>query len=71
MQKCKPVAERWVANLKPAASVALAELSALLDEIRKREGLQERKLGIFYRKSTAFLHFHEDAAGMFADHGTR
>jgi hypothetical protein len=24
-------------------------------------------LGIFYRKSKSFLHFHEDPAGIFAD----
>ena len=31
------------------------------------EGLTERKRAIFYAKSTAFLHFHEDPAGIFAD----
>ena len=50
-----------------AGSAALSELSGLLDEIRQREGLKEKGLGIFYRKSKAFLHFHEDPAGMFAD----
>jgi hypothetical protein len=39
----------------------------LLDQIRQREGLKEKKLGIFYRKSKSFLHFHEDPAGTFAD----
>ncbi len=29
--------------------------------------LTERKRGIFYRGSRAFIHFHEDPAGMFAD----
>ena len=31
------------------------------------ESLNEKKPGIFYRKSRAFLHFHEDPIGLFAD----
>ena len=27
----------------------------------------EKKRGVFYFKSRAFLHFHEDPKGMFAD----
>ena len=27
----------------------------------------EKKRGIFYRKSAAFLHFHEDPDGLYAD----
>jgi hypothetical protein len=42
-------------------------LSDLLDQIRQRQGLKEKKLGIFYRKSKSFLHFHEDPSGIFAD----
>lgn len=29
--------------------------------------LRERSEGVFYLKSAAFLHFHEDPSGMFAD----
>jgi hypothetical protein len=39
----------------------------LLDRVRTKEGIKEKKLGIFYRKSKSFLHFHEDPAGLFAD----
>ncbi len=53
--------------MKHAGEAALANLSGLLAQIRTREGLKEKKLGIFYRKSKSFLHFHEDPAGMFAD----
>jgi hypothetical protein len=53
--------------MKHASGAALAELPELLDHIRIRDGLKERKLGIFYRKSKSFLHFHEDPAGLFAD----
>jgi hypothetical protein len=53
--------------MKHATPAALERLSQLLAEIRTRDGLAEKKLGIFYRKSRAFLHFHEDPAGLFAD----
>ena len=36
-------------------------------ELRKCAGLKEKQRGVFYRKSAAFLHFHEDPAGLFAD----
>jgi hypothetical protein len=53
--------------MKHAGAVALHGLSELLEQIRAREGIKEKSLGIFYRKSKAFLHFHEDPAGLFAD----
>ena len=53
--------------MKHAGAEALRRLEALLEEIRRRRGLKEKKPGIFYRKSKAFLHFHEDPAGLFAD----
>lgn len=53
--------------LKHAGSNALALLHGLLDDIRLRNGLVEKKPGVFYRKNKAFLHFHEDPAGMFMD----
>ena len=53
--------------MKHAGPTALHELSALLDELRAIGGLREPKKGTFYRGSSAFLHFHEDPAGLFAD----
>jgi len=53
--------------MKHAGPQALADLETLLVEIRLLSGLNERKPGIFYRRGQAFLHFHEDAAGLFAD----
>jgi hypothetical protein len=47
--------------------VALDALEPLLVELRKLDGLTERKRGVFYRGSSAFLHLHEDPAGFFAD----
>jgi hypothetical protein len=52
--------------MKHAGVAALARLEPLLAEVRTR-ALVEKKLGVFYRKSRAFLHFHEDPAGLFAD----
>lgn len=53
--------------MKHAGEAALDQLESLLAQIRKIEGLKEKKRGIFYLKSKAFLHFHEDPAGLFAD----
>jgi hypothetical protein len=55
--------------MKHAGTEALRHLSELLVQIRQRQGLKEKKLGIFYCKSRSFLHFHEDPAGLFADLG--
>jgi hypothetical protein len=53
--------------VKHANVTALHQLSELLQQIRVKEGIREKKLGIFYRNSKSFLHFHEDPAGLFAD----
>jgi hypothetical protein len=45
----------------------LVPLADLLASLRAFEGLTERSPGTFYRKSNAFLHFHADDAGLFAD----
>jgi hypothetical protein len=53
--------------MKHATAVALDRLEPLLSSLRKLDGLRERSRGTFYWKSKAFLHFHEDPAGLFAD----
>jgi hypothetical protein len=53
--------------VKHAGADALGVLSELLQKLRTRTSLVERKPGIFYVKGKAFLHFHEDRAGLFAD----
>jgi hypothetical protein len=45
----------------------LARISPLLEELRARPVLRERRAGVFYLKSRAFLHFHDDPSGIFAD----
>ena len=53
--------------MKHAGPQALAILEALLGQLRRLPGLVGKKPGVFYRRGRAFLHFHEDAAGLFAD----
>jgi hypothetical protein len=53
--------------MKHAGEEALAKLAPLLAQIRQAGGLTEKRPGVFYLKSRAALHFHEDPAGLFAD----
>lgn len=53
--------------MKHAGSATLSSLEALLAKLRVLPGLVEKRPGIFYVKSKAYLHFHEDPAGVFAD----
>ena len=53
--------------MKHATPAALDQLDALIAELRALPGLVEKSRGVFYRKSRAFLHFHEDPRGLFAD----
>jgi hypothetical protein len=65
-RRCRPVSST-LGSMKHASPMALHQLGALLDELREIGGLREPKTGTFYRGSSAFLHFHEDPAGLFAD----
>jgi hypothetical protein len=53
--------------MKHAGAGALEALNDLLTSLRARAVLVERRPGIFYLRGKAFLHFHEDRAGLFAD----
>jgi hypothetical protein len=53
--------------VKHAGDDALDRLEPFLIDLRKVPGLVEKKRGVFYRKSAAFLHFHEDPSGLHAD----
>jgi hypothetical protein len=53
--------------MKHAGPATLMNLKTLLERLRFLPGLVEKKPGIFYLKSKAYLHFHEDPAGNFAD----
>ena len=53
--------------MKHAGPDALAQIEPLLDDLRRMPALVEKSPGTFYVSSKAFLHFHEDPAGLFAD----
>ena len=56
-----------VPKMKHAGPDTLAAIAPLLQRLRAQPGLVERTPGCFYRKSTAFLHFHDDPTGLWAD----
>jgi hypothetical protein len=45
----------------------LDQVEPLLAELRRLPGLTERSRGVFSRRARAYLHFHQDPAGLFAD----
>lgn len=53
--------------MKHAGPATLARISSLLEELRARPVLREKRPGVFYLKSRAFMHFHDDSSGVFAD----
>ena len=53
--------------MKHAGPDALARLAPLLRQLRAIAGLKEPRPGVFYRRSKAFLHFHDDPKGLYAD----
>ena len=53
--------------MRHATLETLEEIEPLLEELRSVPGLVEKRPGIFYRRSKAFLHFHEDPSGLHAD----
>jgi hypothetical protein len=53
--------------MKHAGADVLDQLEPLLGRIRASGALKEKSRGIFYLKSRAYLHFHEDPAGVFVD----
>ena len=53
--------------MKHAGSETFAQLDDLLTQLRQVPELTERRTGVFYRRSRAFLHFHADPTGPYAD----
>jgi len=53
--------------MKHASQEALDRLESLLVKLRQFPVLRETNRGVFYLRSKAFLHFHEDPTGLFAD----
>jgi hypothetical protein len=53
--------------VRHARQGALDELEPFLERLRAVPGLVEKSRGVFYVRSKAFLHFHEDPSGLHAD----
>lgn len=53
--------------MKHAGEVALERLEPFLRALQSMPALRERSPGTFYKGARAFVHFHEDAASLFAD----
>ena len=53
--------------MKHAGVTTLDQLEPLIERLRAIPALKEKSRGVFYLKSRAFLHFHEDPKGLFAD----
>jgi hypothetical protein len=53
--------------MRHATPETLQEIEPLLEQLRSVPGLVETRPGVFYRRSKAFLHFHEDPLGLHAD----
>ena len=53
--------------MRHARAEDLDRLEPLLARLRALPRLTEKSRGVFYVKGRAFLHFHADPAGLFAD----
>jgi hypothetical protein len=53
--------------MRHAGPDTLERIAALLDALRARAALRERRPGLFELNSRAFLHFHDDPSGVYAD----
>ena len=53
--------------MRHAGPDTLARIAPLLEDLRARPELREPRPGVFTLKSRAFLHFHDDPSGVFAD----
>ena len=53
--------------MRHVTAAGLDELGDMVSELRGVDGLKEKSRGVFYRGSRAFMHFHEDPSGLYAD----
>jgi N-acetylglutamate synthase-like GNAT family acetyltransferase len=53
--------------LRHARAEDLDRVDGLLEQLRAIDGLTERSRGTFYRRSKAFLHFHEHGGEIICD----
>ncbi len=53
--------------MRHATPQTLEALEGLLTALRRIDGIVEKRPGAFSRGSRAFLHFHDDPTGKYAD----
>ena len=53
--------------MRHATDRSLKSLAPLFVKLRAIGALTEKKPGVYYLKSKAFLHFHEDGKSIYAD----
>ena len=53
--------------MKHASTKALDCIKDILTKLKKYKSLKEKQKGMFYKNSEAFIPFHEDLKGIFAD----
>ncbi len=53
--------------MRHASPEDLEQIADLVSALRATDTLTERTPGVFYRRSKAFLHFHADPHGFYAD----
>jgi len=56
-----------LAGVQHAGPKTLASIEPLLERLRAVDGLVEKRPGVFYRRSKACLHFHEEGSDVYAD----
>lgn len=54
-------------RMRHAGAGTLARIAPLLEELRSRPELREKRPGVFHLGRREFLHFHDDPSGIFAD----
>ena len=53
--------------MKHASTKSFDCIKDILTKLKKYKSLKEKQKGVFYKNSQAFIHFHEDLEGLFAD----
>ena len=53
--------------VRHATPADLEHIDRLLEALRSISGLIEKRPGVFYRRARAFVHFHADPTGLYAD----
>ncbi len=53
--------------MKHASKNTIQRLAPFLEQVRRLPSLKEKKPGVYYLRSKAFMHFHEEGVEIYAD----